>query len=273
MQRSPHPPQRMEPEQRRAQTQRAAPTHPQRAPGGGPSTAPLILGLGPPLRQRRPHPRQTPQAPARLPPGPLHLLGSLAPPGTISRCGSARAATRAAAPPDRARPRPHASLFPGGRRQSAPGLAGQGGQGAPHRLHSPATPHRSRKHRRSAMGAARPCAASAGVGAAAAAAGLPAPRALPPGCQLRHLCTSRRPALAPQVKRVTSGRGTVPRRRRAPPGAWGCHGNRVLRAARGAAPDQLQRGIPTPGWAALGVKGRWQPRAPARAAAPASVPR
>lgn len=72
------------------------------------------------------------------------------------------------------------------------------------------------------------------------------------------------------MKRVTSGRGRVPRRRRAPPGAWGCHGNRALRAARGLHPTCTDGELPGPRrWAS---RGRWQPRAPAGAAVPASVP-
>lgn len=173
-----------------------------------------------------------------------------------------RSAPKSRPPPP---PTPHCSRVAAG--TSAPGLAGQWGPQAPHRLHSPATPHRSRKHRRSAMVAARPCAATAGVGAAAGAAGLPAPRALPTGCQLRHLCTSApprprsagetrhfRPRPSPAAPASSAGRVGLPWQ----PGA-AC-------GARRAAPDRLRRG--TPGSAALGVKGRCS----LSRAAPASVP-
>lgn len=101
----------MEPEQCRAQTQRAAPTHPRRAPSS--------CGSDP--RSANAAPTPDTHAPVWPPPEPLHLLGSRAQPGKISRCGSTRTATRAAAPPNRARPLPHASLFPGGRRHERPG--------------------------------------------------------------------------------------------------------------------------------------------------------
>ncbi|XP_057553734.1 proline-rich protein 2-like isoform X2 [Hippopotamus amphibius kiboko] len=143
MKQSPHPRQRRVWERRQARPARrarAAPPPPPLTPGAGPPTPPHG---SPPSR---------PTFAARAPG-----------PGRSPRRDSARAATTAAEPPGRARPLPHAALFPGGRRQRAP--QGWPGDVDPrHRTvrHSPATPHRSTKRSRSAMGAARPWATTAG---------------------------------------------------------------------------------------------------------------
>lgn len=123
--------------------------HPARPPArarrvpGAPPRCPSSWGSDPPIRQRRPPPptphRQTPHAPARLPPEPLHLLGS-----RTQRCKNHAVRSPShghpcRSAPDRARPPPipHASLFPGGRRRERPGrLAGPWGRQAPHRLHT-----------------------------------------------------------------------------------------------------------------------------------------
>lgn len=183
----------------------------------------------------------------------------------IAPCNHARNATTAAAPPNRARPLPHASLFPGGRRQRAPrGWPGNEDAGA--RLpHSLATPHRRRTRSRSAMVAAGPWAATAG-------------RGLSPGVSVSpRLARSRLPgssgtsappphrALARQVKRVTSGSGQLP-------GARGPRRTRGLpwHPEHGAAWTQDALNEELPGWPKEGSPGS---ACQAGARLPASTPR
>lgn len=85
----------------------------------GPSTAAPHPGAQ--SRAQPPRPPRTPHAPARFPSEALHLPGSRTRPGKITPCNPARTAATAAEPPNRARPLPHASLFPGGRRLQSPG--------------------------------------------------------------------------------------------------------------------------------------------------------
>lgn len=129
---------------------------------GSPSTAAPHLGARSRLPPTPPSPRHLTPPHSSLPSRstfPVRTPGSAKPP----QCNTARTATTAAAPPNRTRPLPHASLFPGGLRQRAP----QGGAGnwnprnqiAPH---SPATPHKRTKRSRSAMVGARPWAVTEG---------------------------------------------------------------------------------------------------------------
>lgn len=143
---------------------------------------------------------------------------------------------------------------------SAPRLPRQWGHQGPDCPHSPATPHRRRQRSRSPMAAAWPWAATAGRGLSPRVS---VSRRLPRSPLAGSRGTSApppHPALAPQVKRVTSGSGSAPRRALAPPSAWGCHGNRAQGARCRVYPGSSGPGNSWAGGGRSGAPGAPPPR-------------
>lgn len=248
----------MEREPRQARAQRAAPT-PRAAPGGPLHRAahPGAPTPAPPTPPLPPHPRTPPRGslPSRA------TFSAPAPsPARITRCDSARTATAAAAPPSRAHPRPapHCSrVAAGGERPGAGQARGTLGTALPPLTSDSAQEQEAQQQRHGGPGGRQ--------GALARGVSLPAPRALPAGSQLRHLCTPAppRPRSAGETRHFrhwqssealagSAGRVGLPWQPAA--GRPAC----PARPARGA-PRLSRTGSPRVG--ALGEKERWEPPA------------